>query len=197
MENSALKTEMEKFVDIRISQIRELALNEASIPKNRIVDLSRLLIETFESGNKLALIGNGGSAAEAIHIAAEFTGKCVVDHKPLPVMCLNESQSSITAIANDYGLEHIFSRQVLAHLKKGDVLIALSTSGRSPNILRGMEAAVQIGVKVLLWTGGSHISMESVDVWNVPSNSTPRVQEIHLSWGHIIAETVESFIIES
>lgn len=197
MESLALKTDMEKFVDIRISQIRELTFNEASIPKNRIVDLSRLLIETFESGNKLALIGNGGSAAEAIHIAAEFTGKCVVDHKPLPVMCLNESQSSITAIANDYGLEHIFSRQILAHLKKGDVLIALSTSGRSPNILRGMEAAVQIGVKVLLWTGDSKISMESVDVWNVPSNSTPRVQEIHLSWGHIIAETVESFILES
>jgi D-sedoheptulose 7-phosphate isomerase len=197
MENLLLKTEMQEFVDIRISQIRELALNEASIPMNRIVDLSRLLIETFESGNKLALIGNGGSAAEAIHIAAEFTGKCVVDHKPLPVMCLNESQSSITAIANDYGLEHIFSRQVLAHLKKDDVLIALSTSGRSPNILRGIESAIQIGAKVILWTGDSNISIESVDVWNVPSSSTPRVQEIHLSWGHIIAETVESFVLQS
>lgn len=197
MEDLLLKTEMQEFVDIRVSQIRELALNEASIPTNRIVNLSRLLIETFKSGNKLALIGNGGSAAEAIHIAAEFTGKCVVDHKPLPVMCLNESQSSITAIANDYGLEHIFSRQVLAHLKKGDVLIALSTSGRSPNILRGMEAAIQIGAKVILWTGDSSVSMETVDVWNVPSSSTPRVQEIHLSWGHIIAETVESFVLQS
>lgn len=188
---------MQQFVNERISQIRELALNEISIPKYRIVELSQLLIETFESGNKLALMGNGGSAAEAIHIAAEFTGKCVVDHKPLPVMCLNESQSSITAIANDYGLEHIFSRQIEAHLKKGDVLIALSTSGRSPNILRGMEAAIQIGVKVILWTGDSNIDIDSVDVWNVPSNSTPRVQEIHLSWGHIIAETVESFVLES
>ena len=163
-----------------------------SFPRAEILSLATEFLDTFTKGNKVAFVGNGGSAAEAMHIAAEFTGKCVVEHRPLDVICLNESQSALTAIANDYGVEHIFSRQVEAHLKKDDILIGLTTSGRSANILNAVESAQKIGVKTILWTGASTPEIAGVRVWRVPSNSTPRSQEIHLIWGHLLAELVES-----
>jgi D-sedoheptulose 7-phosphate isomerase len=178
------------FVD-RINAYRELACNELTFPLSRLAHLSNSIVEVFQSGQKIAFVGNGGSAAEAIHLAAEFTGKCVVEHRPLPAICLNESQSAITAISNDFGIEHVFSRQVEAHMKENDLLIAMSTSGRSPNIINAIHKALNIGVKVILWTGSSEIVIANLDVWNVPSNSTPRIQEVHLAWGHILAESVE------
>ena len=137
-------------------------------------------------------MGNGGSAAEAMHLAAEFTGKCVIDHTPFPVMCLNESQSALTAIANDYGVEHMFSRQVEAHLREGDFLIALSTSGRSRNIINALEIAISNGVNSIIWMGDYDFDVFGIDAWKVPSTQTPRIQEIHLAWGHILCEVLEA-----
>ena len=126
-----------------------------------------------------------------MHLAAEFTGKCVIDHAPLPAICLNESQSAISAIANDYGVGQMFSRQVQAHLSEGDILIALSTSGKSENILNALEVANNLQVRSILWMGDFSSLNVKNEVWKVPSQSTPRIQEVHLNWGHIVAESVE------
>ena len=157
----------------------------------RLFALSNQVLQVFANSKKIAFVGNGGSAAEAMHLSAEFTGKCVIDHKPLPAICLNESQSSLTAIANDYGVEHTFSRLVEAYLVEGDLLIALSTSGKSPNILKALALCTERGITPILWTGLNAPEILGVDVWRVPSLSTPRIQEVHLTWGHILAEVVE------
>jgi D-sedoheptulose 7-phosphate isomerase len=175
----------------RLSEIQSLTLNEKSFSVERLHDLAVKLEEKFRADKKVAFVGNGGSAAEAMHLAAEFTGRCVINHRPLPALCLNESQSALTAIANDFGVESIFSRQVQAHLRSGDLLIALSTSGKSKNIISAMAAALEMGVEVVLWMGDFEEEFEGVDVWKVPSKSTPRIQEIHLMWGHVVAEIVE------
>ena len=185
------------FIQKRIDDARSVFLNKTSLDAARIEELAKLIHETFESGHKIAFVGNGGSAAEAMHLAAEFTGKCVIEHKPLPALCLNESQSALTAIGNDYGIEFVFSRQVEAHLIAGDLLIALSTSGKSRNILNALKSAGDLGVHSILWMGNFEIEMEEIDVWKVPSTSTPRIQEIHLVWGHILAECVEQILFET
>ena len=182
---------LESMFEERIADIGSTFASPQSWPVKRLVKLSKDVIRTFTSGNKLAFLGNGGSAAEAMHLAAEFTGKCVVPHSPLPAICLNESQSSLTAIANDFGPEFIFSRQVEAHLKEKDILIALSTSGTSKNVLNALESGRSKGVKLILWSGLSAPEVKDVDVWRVPSHSTPRIQEIHLACGHLLAEVVE------
>lgn len=180
-----------KELSIRIAAAQKLILDSKSFPEDEILKLVHEINSTFRVHKKIAFIGNGGSAAEAMHIAAEFTGKCVNDHPPLPAICLNQSISSITAIANDYGFENIFSRLVEAELNSGDILIALSTSGKSENILRALNVAVEKEVKCYLWTGNNDIAITSVNVWKVPSQETPRIQEIHLMWGHVVAELVE------
>ena len=158
---------------------------------NQVRNLGDLVIQKLNSGNKIAFFGNGGSAAEAMHIASEFVSKCCIDHKPLHAICLNESQSAITAIGNDYGFESIFERLVKAELKNNDVLIALSTSGKSINVLNAIKSALELGVHVVLWTGPNNINLPSVETWSCPLLSTPRIQEVHLVWGHLLAEYVE------
>lgn len=162
-----------------------------NLPWERITKLGDTIFNKFKSGNKISFVGNGGSAAEAMHLAAEFTGKCVLEHPAFAALCLNESQSSITAIANDFGFEYIFARQVQAHLRKGDLIVILSTSGKSKNIQLAIEAAIALEVDVILWTGINAPDFQKVNVWRVNSMSTPRIQEIHLVWGHLVAEYVE------
>lgn len=185
---------LEDFIQDRIDEARSLFSDENSLQSTKLLGLAKQIYAVFESGNKIAFVGNGGSAAEAMHLAAEFTGKCVIEHKPLPALCLNESQSALTAIANDYGVEFMFSRQVEAHMRSGDLLIAMSTSGRSKNVLNAITTAKGIGVSSILWMGEFPIDLDEVEIWKVPSTSTPRIQEIHLAWGHIIAEAVESLL---
>ena len=176
--------------------IRQLVSDDKNFPLVELRSLDESIKRVFANNHKLAFLGNGGSAAEAIHLAAEFTGKCVLDHKPWPALCLNESQSSLTAIGNDYGFEKIFERQVQAHMRPGDVLICLSTSGSSPNILRAIEAGLAIGCQVFLWTGSNaNLFPKDLNVWKVNSIQTPRIQEIHLMWGHILSEIVENLEI--
>ena len=175
----------------RISNIRDLVNTISAFDEIRLQKLANSVIELFRQGNKIAFVGNGGSAAEAMHLAAEFTGKCISDHVPLPALCLNESQSSLTAISNDYGANEVFARMVEAHLRRNDLLIALSTSGSSENIVKAMHQALKQGVVVILWTGINSPNYPEIETWKAPSSTTPRIQEIHLMWGHILAEVVE------
>jgi D-sedoheptulose 7-phosphate isomerase len=175
----------------RIVAIRELSANDSTFDAEKIEALTAKILGVFTSGSRIAFVGNGGSAAEAMHLAAEFTGRCVVNHRPLPALCLNESQSALTAIANDFGVDEMFSRQVQAHLRQGDLLIALTTSGKSENIRRAVKSAREKNIDVVVWMGNFDHDFTDVDVWRVPSSSTPRIQEVHLMWGHILAELVE------
>ena len=140
------------------------------------------------------IFGNGGSSSEASHIAAEFVGKCVVDSGALPAICLNDSTAAITAIANDWGFDFIFSRQLEAYAKRGDLVIGLSTSGDSANVLNGLRKAKEIGCITSLWTSQRYkCETEDFDfIFKAPTNSTPRAQELHLQMGHALAEYVES-----
>lgn len=182
---------------MRLLESKNLLLNHQTFDSSKIYELAKTVLENFRRGGRLAFVGNGGSAAEAMHLAAEFTGKCVNAHDPLPALCLNESQSALTAIANDYGVEHIFSRQVRANLVHGDILIALSTSGKSANILNAINEADNLGVRTILWMGNFESPIIAGEIWKVPSKSTPRIQEIHLIWGHVLAEVVEEAWIKN
>lgn len=179
------------FVQSRIDDVISLYNSIDAFDISKLELLSKVIVKKFQEGRKIAFVGNGGSAAEAMHLAAEFTGRCVVDHPPLSAICLNESQSALTAIANDFGTGAMFSRAVQAHLKQDDLLIALSTSGKSENILNALKAGNELGVECHLWMGNFDSPEVIADIWKVPSKSTPRIQEIHLTWGHIIAEVVE------
>ena len=182
---------MQNDIKNRVDSIKALVANESTINEQSLSRFIEKLLDAILSGNKVVFMGNGGSAAEATHLAAEFTGKCVVQHQPVAALCLNESLSAITAIGNDYGFDQIFTRQVKAHVKKGDVVVALSTSGRSQNIISALNLAVEQHALTYLWTGNVDFDIPGVEIWRVPSESTPRIQEVHLMWGHVIAEVFE------
>jgi len=171
-----------EYANRRIEETLALLTNKDSFPLVQINNLALKINQIFDQGGKIAFVGNGGSAAEAMHIAAEFTGKCLIDHIPLPALCLNESQSALTAIANDYGVDQMFARMVRAHMRPGDLLIALSTSGRSRNIINALNQAHDMGVDSILWMGDFSIPEIKATVWQVPSKSTPQIQEVHLIW---------------
>jgi D-sedoheptulose 7-phosphate isomerase len=152
-----------------------------------------LICASLAAGGQLFVAGNGGSAADAQHIAAELTGRFQRDRQPLRAMALHGNTSALTAIGNDYGYEHVFARELLAHARPGDILLAISTSGNSANILRAMEVAREHKVGVIGLTGESGGKMQSAcDLClRVPSKSTARVQEMHITIGHAICELLE------
>lgn len=151
------------------------------------------LAETLEKGGKVLLCGNGGSAADAQHIAAELVGRYELERAPLPAIALTTDTSALTAIANDYGFDHVFERQVLALGKKGDVLIGISTSGKSQSILLALDAARQNGLVTVGFTGARGGDMSSCCdmVLNAPSNKTAIIQQIHITAAHAICGLVE------
>jgi len=157
---------------------------------------SEILLDAFQQGNKVLLFGNGGSAADAQHIAAEFVGRFAFDRPSLPALALSVNPSSVTAIGNDYGFDLIFSRQIEALGRAGDVAVGISTSGNSPNVVRAMSAAKKIGLHTIALTGCTGGELKNVVDFCicVPSNETPRVQECHILIGHIISELVEQTI---
>ena len=164
---------------------------------NEFSTLTNQCLNALTNGGRIFFMGNGGSAAEATHIAAEFVSKCCIDHKPWPAMALNDSISAITAISNDYGYEEIFSRQISAFTNSRSVVIGLSTSGKSRNILRGLETAKELGAFTSLWTSQQCPRDMQAFIDNkliAPTTSTPRAQEIHLLRGHALAEVVEGVL---
>jgi D-sedoheptulose 7-phosphate isomerase len=159
-----------------------------------IEEASRLIIETLKNGNKVLLCGNGGSAADAQHIAAELVGRYKTERKGLPAMALTTDTSAITAISNDYGYNRVFDRQVEAFVQEGDLLIGISTSGESLNIISALLLAKEMGAKTLGFSGKGGGKMNYVCDLNlvVPSEDTPRIQEMHILIGHILCQAVDN-----
>ncbi len=179
-------------------------INQSIETKRQILSDERLLdtirrsaercIEAFRNGNKVLFCGNGGSAADAQHLAAEFSGRFYYDRPPLPSEALHVNTSYLTAVANDYSYEEVYSRIVMGSGRRGDILIGLSTSGNSENIIRAFRAARMIGMTTISLTGmtGGKLKEISDLLINIPSTDTPRIQESHIMVGHIICELVES-----
>lgn len=152
-----------------------------------------LVTTAFRNGNRVYFCGNGGSAADAQHLAAEFSGRFYTDRKALPAEALHCNTSYLTAVANDYGYDVVYSRMIDGIGEKGDVLIGLSTSGNSANILKAFEVARTKGIHTVAFTGATGGQMKTISdhLVNVPSNDTPRIQESHITIGHIICQLVE------
>ena len=165
-----------------------------------LLDAAFAITHAIENGGKILLFGNGGSAADAQHIAAEFVGRFLNDRRPLPAIALTTDTSALTAIGNDYGFDQVFYRQVVALASRGDVVIGISTSGRSPNVLAGLQAAKELGAMTVSITGGSATSpacaLSDIAI-AVPSSDTPRIQECHLVLEHVMCECVETLLAYS
>lgn len=172
---------------------------EASIEAKRtlpVEDLARaieLVYEAYAGGKKLLLAGNGGSAADAQHIAAEMVGRYLKERRPLPAVALSTNSSSVTAIGNDYGYDNVFARQLEAFAVPGDVFLGISTSGQSQNLIDALKKAREIGVKSIAFTGRGGGKMKDLcDVHVcVGSSETPRIQESHITMAHILCDSVE------
>jgi len=161
---------------------------------NKIDQVTRIIVDAYKIGNKVMFCGNGGSAADAQHLAAELSGKFHLDRDPLAAEALHVNSSYITAVANDYSFDKIYSRYVSGAGKKGDILIGLSTSGNSENIVQAFKAAKNNQMITVGFTGktGGKLKVLSEFLINVPSQNVPRIQEMHLLIGHIICEKVEN-----
>jgi len=189
---------LEKYI-MKNTILKELNAHRETI--NSVIDLlqndielaCKLVVETIKSGNKILLFGNGGSAADAQHIAAEFSGRYKTERRALPAIALTTDTSALTAISNDYGYNRVFDRQVEALANKGDLLIGISTSGNSTNVLRGFEIGKALGCKSIGLTGknGGKFSGNCDLNIIVPSNDTARIQEMHILIGHIICQIID------
>ena len=176
---------------------QQLLNNEVLIQNLELA--SKLFMDCFSGDGKVLFCGNGGSAADAQHISAELSGRYKLDRKPLFAEALHVNTSYMTAVANDYSYDEVYSRMVEAAGRKGDVLVAISTSGNSSNILRAIDKARSIGMHVVGMTGQSGGAMkEKCDILlNVPSSNTPRIQECHILMGHIICELTEKGLFDA
>ena len=172
--------------------VMERMISEAG-PWKLIEAITLEVVKTFRSGNKVLFCGNGGSAADAQHLAAELSGRFFLDRPALFSEALHVNPSFLTAVSNDFGFDQVFSRGVEAMGKSGDLLIALSTSGSSTNVLNAMARARQLGLKVVGFTGSKGQAMKDLAdlLLVVPSENTPRIQEMHLLIGHVICELAE------
>ena len=170
---------------------QQLLADEALV--NQIATVTDVITKAFQNGNAVYFAGNGGSAADAQHLAAEFSGRFYKDRKALPSDALHCNSSYLTAVANDYSYDIIYARLLEGLAKPGDVLVGISTSGNSGNIVKAFEMAKTIGVTTIGFTGQKGGKMKDLGDYliNVPSNTTPRIQESHILVGHIICELVE------
>jgi len=179
-----------------VSQSLELKKNFFAANEERIARVAQLVCEALESGRKILLYGNGGSAADAQHIAAEMVGRFQRERRPLAAIALTTDTSILTSIGNDYGYEQVFVRQIRALGSNGDVAIAISTSGNSRNVLLATEAAREIGLITVGLTGcnGGKLGGIVQHHLNVPHSLTSRVQEVHIMVGHLLCELVETYM---
>jgi D-sedoheptulose 7-phosphate isomerase len=184
-----------------IDSIRRLVADSLELKKvffrdneNLIVEVAREIRSAFDRGDKVLLFGNGGSAADAQHIAAEWVGRFQRERPPYPAIALTTDTSILTAIGNDYGYDQVFARQVRALGRKGDIAVAISTSGHSPNILLATDAAVEAGLITVGLTGrdGGSLGTKVRYHLNVPHRLSARIQEVHIMIGHILCELVEA-----
>jgi D-sedoheptulose 7-phosphate isomerase len=163
-----------------------------------LIEAASLIAECFHSGGKLLIAGNGGSAGDAQHLAAEFVNRFVIERPPLPAIALTTETSLLTRIANDYTFNQVFSKQVKALGKEGDILLAISTSGSSPNIIKATQAASTLGITSIALTGkdGGELAAVANRCLNVEETVTARIQEVHITICHILCELVDHMIFE-
>lgn len=185
---------IEKIIQDSINT-KQLIINDKAFVE-KIDKAAMMCVESLKNGGKMHFCGNGGSAADAQHLAAELSGRFYYDRPPLNAEALHVNTSYMTAVANDYSYDLVYARMLQASAKNGDVLVGISTSGNSANILKAIDVAKQIGVKTIGMTGETGGKMAEVcDILiNVPSKCTPRIQESHIMIGHIICEIIEAAI---
>ena len=187
-----IKSVIQSSIDLKTKVLNDPDLIET------VQKIVNQIIHCYENGGKVLFCGNGGSAADAQHLAAELSGRFYFDRHPLFAEALHVNSSYITAVANDYGFDEVFARLVMAMGSKNDILIGLSTSGNSINILRAFSEANSLGMITVGFTGqsGGQLKEKCTYLLNVPSNDTPRIQEVHILLGHIICELVEEMLFK-
>ncbi len=178
-------------------QVTEKFLDDATM--DRIYEVSRAIAAVFTDGKKLILFGNGGSAADSSHLAAEFVNRFKRERPGLPAIALTTDMAVISAIANDYDFSDIFARQLKAISDEGDAVIAMSTSGNSANVLKAMDVAKKKKLLTIAFTGlrGEKFASKANYPFIVPSDSTPRIQEVHITLGHVICQMVEEILFDA
>ncbi len=178
-------------------QVKEKFIEEKNIDK--ILEVAKVIANAFSEGRKIILFGNGGSATDASHIAAEFINRFKRERPGLPAIALNTDTAVITSIANDYDFADIYAKQLKALSVEGDVVIAISTSGNSPNILKAMDVAKRKRLTTIAFTGlkGEKFASKAAFAFVVPSDNTPRIQETHITLGHVICQMVEEILFEA
>jgi len=182
-----------KVIEKLFEESSDVILKSKSLSQ-KIQDVVDIIINSLQNGNKILLFGNGGSAADAQHMAAEFVGRYLIDRISFPAIALTTDTSILTSIGNDYDFEKIFARQCESLVNKGDIIIAISTSGKSKNVILGVEIGKNKGAKIISFTGmDGNILKEKSDICiEIPSNDTPRIQEGHRIVIHIICQLVEN-----
>ncbi|MDO8588899.1 MAG: D-sedoheptulose 7-phosphate isomerase [Armatimonadota bacterium] len=183
----------EDLIERSLKESAQLKLLVARDLKGVIMDAAQVIGDALLAGNKVLLCGNGGSAADAQHIAGEFVGRFLIERAALPALALSVNTSVLTAIGNDYGFDNVFARQVEALARDGDVLIGISTSGQSTNVAVAMEAAGRIGCRTIALVGQTpgRIGAAAEVTIAIPSSTTPRIQESHIAVAHVICDIVE------
>jgi D-sedoheptulose 7-phosphate isomerase len=191
MSDQKFKQKIDQVINSSIS-VKQQIIGDSTIV-DKISGACQQIIELYKNKGKLLLCGNGGSAADAQHLAAEFSGRYYLDRPALNAEALHVNSSFITAVSNDFGFEKAYARMIEALANPNDILIAISTSGNSPNILEAINAAKKCDMKIIGLTGVDGGKMKNLCdiIINVPSNDTPRIQEAHILIGHIICEIVE------
>ena len=179
--------DLSNLINKRVENFKSLKSQE-----NNILKAVEIILKALKSGNKILFCGNGGSASDSNHLAAEFISRFMRERASLPAISLSANNSIITAIANDYDFSRIFSRQIEGLANVGDILFGISTSGKSENVLKAFEEAKNRGLKTIFLTGKNHSSLEVDLEINAPSETTAEIQEMHIAVGHIIAELVEN-----
>lgn len=171
---------------------------EAQKKAEKVVEAARVIANAFAGGNKVLLFGNGGSAADAQHMAGEFVNRLIIERPPLPAIALTTDSSVLTSIGNDYSYDDIFAKQIQALAQPGDIAWAFSTSGNSPNIVKGLEAARarQMSSIVMTGQGGGQAAPLADLLLSIDSVVAPRIQEVHITWGHIICDLVDYILFE-
>ncbi len=184
---------MEKIILKRFKESSEVKTRFLKENLSNLLDVIKLVSHTFEGGNKLFFFGNGGSAADAQHMAAEFVNRFIMNRPPLPAIALTTDTSILTSVSNDFAFSEIFAKQLRALGKDRDVAIGITTTGNSPNIIKAFEVAKEMGMKTVAFTGndGGAVGKMADFPLVVPSASTPRIQEAHILIGHILCEMVE------
>ncbi len=188
-----------RMLELVINSFRESADIKMAFVENyahQIVEVGQIIAQALKDGNKLLLFGNGGSAADAQHIAGEIVGRFKKERKALPALALTTDTSILTAVGNDYGFESVFERQIEALCVPGDVVIGITTSGDSPNVIRGIAKAHDLGATTVAFTGKSGGKVVQIAHYSfvVPSYETPRIQECHITLGHVLCEIIDTIL---